>query len=140
MLSTVAHGDIKSVDTTEALAMPGVKGYISSADVPGNNEWDGELVFNDKTVGVCFHFQLLLSIFLTFRYLEASTSFGLLIKCLAPKYFYFCEGLKNDGCSGLVVQHLPFLQTQNTNAFGFPTVFCSKCKMTLVFASRDRLS
>ena len=52
MLSTVAHGDIKSVDTTDALALPGVKGYISSADVPGNNEWDGELVFNDKTVGV----------------------------------------------------------------------------------------
>ena len=52
MLSTVAHGDIKSVDTSEALAMPGVKGYISSADVPGNNEWDGELVFNDKIVGV----------------------------------------------------------------------------------------
>ena len=52
VLSAVAHADIKSVDTTDALAMPGVKGYISSADVPGNNEWDGELVFNDKTVGV----------------------------------------------------------------------------------------
>ena len=35
--STKAHANIISVDTSEALTMPGVHSYISSADVPAAN-------------------------------------------------------------------------------------------------------
>ena len=35
--STVANGKIGSVDTAEALAVPGVVGYVSADDIPGQN-------------------------------------------------------------------------------------------------------
>ena len=34
-----AHGNIVSVDTSKALALPGVRGYVDHTDVPGNNRW-----------------------------------------------------------------------------------------------------
>jgi xanthine dehydrogenase large subunit len=36
ILSTVAHGKLLGVDTTEALAMPGVRDVILAADIPGD--------------------------------------------------------------------------------------------------------
>src|SRR5687768_17536243 len=36
ILSNVAHGRLKSVDTSEAQQMPGVKGVILSRDIPGD--------------------------------------------------------------------------------------------------------
>ncbi|HEY0202145.1 MAG TPA: xanthine dehydrogenase molybdopterin binding subunit, partial [Burkholderiaceae bacterium] len=36
ILSTVAHGKLRGVDTAPALAMPGVRGVILAADVPGS--------------------------------------------------------------------------------------------------------
>ena len=112
MLSTVAHGDIKSVDTTDALAIPGVKGYISSADIPGNNEWDGELVFNDKTVGV-FSFSITIIKSSDIRVPRSKRIGWIVDKIPYTDVFYFLEGLENDGCGGLVVQNLPFLQALN---------------------------
>ena len=40
--STVAHGIIESVDTTEALKAPGVAGYVSRNDVPPADEHHGD--------------------------------------------------------------------------------------------------
>lgn len=36
ILSTVAHGVLKGVDTTAALAMPGVRGVVLTGDIPGD--------------------------------------------------------------------------------------------------------
>jgi len=36
ILSTVAHGKLKGLDSTAALALPGVRGIVLSADVPGS--------------------------------------------------------------------------------------------------------
>jgi xanthine dehydrogenase large subunit len=36
ILSTVAHGNLLGVDTTAALAMPGVRGVLLAADIPGD--------------------------------------------------------------------------------------------------------
>ncbi len=36
ILSTVAHGRLKGVDTAAALAMPGVRGVLLAADIPGD--------------------------------------------------------------------------------------------------------
>ena len=36
ILSTVAHGTLKGVDASAALALPGVRGVVLSADVPGD--------------------------------------------------------------------------------------------------------
>ena len=36
ILSTVAHGKLNSVDASAALALPGVRGVVLSADVPGD--------------------------------------------------------------------------------------------------------
>ena len=53
--SKKAYGNIKSVDATEALSMPGVVDYISHVDVPGHNKWgaavqDDEEIFSTKQV------------------------------------------------------------------------------------------
>ncbi|KAK7027383.1 hypothetical protein SK128_013597 [Halocaridina rubra] len=37
--TTVANAKIKSVNTTEALALPGVKTYVSTEDIPGTNSY-----------------------------------------------------------------------------------------------------
>ena len=34
-----AHARIVSVDTSKALTLPGVHGYVDHTDVPGNNRW-----------------------------------------------------------------------------------------------------
>ncbi|CAG8493602.1 9022_t:CDS:10, partial [Racocetra fulgida] len=39
VLSQKAHAKILGIDATEALAQPGVKGFFSAKDVPGNNIW-----------------------------------------------------------------------------------------------------
>ncbi|CAG8646005.1 30839_t:CDS:10, partial [Racocetra persica] len=39
VLSQKAHAKILGIDATEALAQPGVKGFFSAKDVPGNNVW-----------------------------------------------------------------------------------------------------
>ncbi|KAI9597428.1 putative xanthine dehydrogenase HxA [Syncephalis fuscata] len=39
VLTTVAHGKIKSIDASEALAQPGVVDFITSKDVPGAKVW-----------------------------------------------------------------------------------------------------
>ncbi|RYX93506.1 MAG: xanthine dehydrogenase molybdopterin binding subunit [Comamonadaceae bacterium] len=36
ILSSVAHGRLKSIDTTAALAMPGVRGVVLASDIPGD--------------------------------------------------------------------------------------------------------
>jgi xanthine dehydrogenase large subunit len=36
ILSTVAHGRLRGIDTTAALAMPGVRGVVLSQDIPGD--------------------------------------------------------------------------------------------------------
>ena len=38
-------------------------------------------------------------------------------KYFAPTLFTFCGDLKNDGCSSLVEQNLPFPQTLNPKRF-----------------------
>ena len=51
--STVAHGKITSIDTSEALLCPGVKDFISASDVPGSNVYGfvrDEVVFADGEV------------------------------------------------------------------------------------------
>ena len=56
MFSTKAHANIVSIDTTEALAIPGVKDYVSYKDVPGPNLWGpivhDEEVFASSTVSL----------------------------------------------------------------------------------------
>ena len=55
VMSTCAHGYIVSIDTDEALHMPGVVSYISVDDVIGNNSPDAfhnREVFSTKEVGV----------------------------------------------------------------------------------------
>src|SRR3954466_8774747 len=37
ILSTVAHGVLRGVDTAAALAMPGVRGVLLSRDIPGDS-------------------------------------------------------------------------------------------------------
>ena len=54
VMSTCAHGYIVSIDTDEALHMPGVVSYISVDDVIGNNSPDAfhnREVFSTKEVG-----------------------------------------------------------------------------------------
>jgi xanthine dehydrogenase large subunit len=54
ILSTVAHGRLQGVDTTAALAMPGVRGVILASDIPGDpllgNFAHDEPVFAQDTV------------------------------------------------------------------------------------------
>ncbi|MCK5670115.1 aldehyde oxidase, partial [Candidatus Bathyarchaeota archaeon] len=52
--STVAHANIKSIDTSEALKVPGVEAIYTGADVTGNNQIGYALpdqpFLNDKKV------------------------------------------------------------------------------------------
>ncbi len=54
ILSPVAHGKLKSIDTSAALAMPGVVRIVLAADIPGHNEvgpiLQGELLFANDIV------------------------------------------------------------------------------------------
>eukprot|EP00471_Norrisiella_sphaerica_P001901 CAMPEP_0184479358 /NCGR_PEP_ID=MMETSP0113_2-20130426/1113_1 /TAXON_ID=91329 /ORGANISM="Norrisiella sphaerica, Strain BC52" /LENGTH=1363 /DNA_ID=CAMNT_0026857421 /DNA_START=21 /DNA_END=4112 /DNA_ORIENTATION=- len=53
VLSTVPHAEIKGIDASAALAMPGVKGYFDAKDVRGVNQvghWGDEELFASKTV------------------------------------------------------------------------------------------
>ena len=62
MFSTKAHANILSIDTTEALAIPGVKDFVSYNDVPGPNLWGvtviDEEVFASSTVSVVADFKV----------------------------------------------------------------------------------
>ncbi|XP_067682650.1 xanthine dehydrogenase/oxidase-like [Haliotis asinina] len=57
VLSTRPHARIVKVDTTEALALPGVTGYVDHEDVPGTNLWGcglgEEEVFAESEVRCC---------------------------------------------------------------------------------------
>ncbi|XP_071081250.1 xanthine dehydrogenase/oxidase-like [Haliotis cracherodii] len=57
VLSTRPHARIKEVDVTEAIALPGVTGYVDHQDVPGKNIWgcaiQGEHVFAETEVRCC---------------------------------------------------------------------------------------
>ena len=51
--SSVAHAEILSIDTTDALSSTGVVDFISTSDVPGSNIYSfnkDELVFADNKV------------------------------------------------------------------------------------------
>ena len=56
VLSSKANCDISSVDTSEALAMPGVAEYVDATDIPGINNWkpyagtQGEEIFSSGKV------------------------------------------------------------------------------------------
>ena len=54
ILSPVAHGKLKSIDTSAALAMPGVVRIALAKDIPGHNEVGpilrGELMFANDIV------------------------------------------------------------------------------------------
>ncbi|KAF9958088.1 hypothetical protein BGZ72_000893 [Mortierella alpina] len=55
ILSTRAHAKILSIDTSAALAHPGVRGYFDHRDIPGSNVWNvgiirDELVFAEDMV------------------------------------------------------------------------------------------
>ena len=56
MYSTKAHANIKDINYTEALSMPGVKDFICHKDVPGPNLWGpvihDEEVFASSTVSI----------------------------------------------------------------------------------------
>ncbi|KAG0345404.1 hypothetical protein BG004_003729 [Podila humilis] len=49
VLSSRAHAKIVSIDTSAALAHPGVKAYYGHKDVPGNNIW-GAAMFDDEEI------------------------------------------------------------------------------------------
>ncbi|KAF9300345.1 hypothetical protein BGZ74_008003 [Mortierella antarctica] len=49
VLSSRAHAKIVSIDTSAALAHPGVKAYYGHRDVPGNNIW-GAAMFDDEEI------------------------------------------------------------------------------------------
>ncbi|KAF9200620.1 hypothetical protein BGZ49_009139 [Haplosporangium sp. Z 27] len=49
VLSSRAHAKIVSIDTSAALAIPGVKAYYGHKDVPGNNVW-GAAMFDDEEI------------------------------------------------------------------------------------------
>ncbi|KAG0375233.1 hypothetical protein BGX24_009380 [Mortierella sp. AD032] len=49
VLSTRAHAKIVNIDTSAALAHPGVKAYYGHKDVPGNNVW-GAAMFADEEI------------------------------------------------------------------------------------------
>ncbi|KAG0270809.1 hypothetical protein BGZ95_001500, partial [Linnemannia exigua] len=49
VLSTRAHAKIVSIDTSAALAQPGVIAYYGHKDVPGNNVW-GAAMFADEEI------------------------------------------------------------------------------------------
>ncbi|KAF9930855.1 hypothetical protein BGZ67_005595 [Mortierella alpina] len=49
VLSSRAHAKIVSIDTSAALAHPGVKAYYGHKDVPGNNVW-GAAMFDDEEI------------------------------------------------------------------------------------------
>lgn len=51
--STVAHANILSIDSSEALSMPGVKDFICGDDIPGAHYYrptQDEPVFAEKEV------------------------------------------------------------------------------------------
>ncbi|WP_018687299.1 xanthine dehydrogenase molybdopterin binding subunit [Ahrensia kielensis] len=54
VVSTIAHGIIKSIDATEALAMQGVHLFLTAKDIPGHNDiapiMSGEPLFTDDKV------------------------------------------------------------------------------------------
>ncbi|KAF9981656.1 hypothetical protein BGZ65_003715 [Modicella reniformis] len=47
VLSTRAHAKVVSVDTSVALAHPGVRGYFDHRDVPGTNTWGGGILLDE---------------------------------------------------------------------------------------------
>ncbi|XP_046343003.2 xanthine dehydrogenase/oxidase-like [Haliotis rufescens] len=57
VLSTKPHARVVNVETTEALALPGVTGYVDHQDVPGKNLWgcfvEEEEVFAETKVNCC---------------------------------------------------------------------------------------
>ncbi|XP_057603209.1 aldehyde oxidase 4-like isoform X4 [Hippopotamus amphibius kiboko] len=48
--STRAHAKIISIDTSEALALPGVVDVITAEDVPGDNNYNGEVLYAHNEV------------------------------------------------------------------------------------------
>lgn len=54
VVSTIAHGNIKSIDATDALAMQGVRLFLTAKDIPGHNDiapiMSGEPLFTDEKV------------------------------------------------------------------------------------------
>ncbi len=57
VFSGVAHGRVRKLDVSAALAFPGVEGVYTAADIPGENQIGGiisdELLFADKVVSFC---------------------------------------------------------------------------------------
>lgn len=47
--STKAFANIKGIDASEALSMPGVVDFVSHADVPGHNKW-GAVIPDDEEI------------------------------------------------------------------------------------------
>lgn len=45
--SRIGHAKIKSVDASEALKVPGVVGFYTHKDIPGNKKW-GEVVQDEE--------------------------------------------------------------------------------------------
>ncbi|MBK7561374.1 MAG: molybdopterin-dependent oxidoreductase [Chitinophagaceae bacterium] len=54
--SPVAHGKIKSLDTSEAAAMRGVAGIFTSKDIPGENQIGGIIPDEELLAGTHVHF------------------------------------------------------------------------------------
>jgi xanthine dehydrogenase large subunit len=54
--SPVAHGKIKSLDSTEAAAMPGVVRIFTAADIPGENQVGGIIPDEELLAGTHVHF------------------------------------------------------------------------------------
>lgn len=54
VISPVAHGRLNAIDPAKALAMPGVKGFVAAADIPGHNDigpiLHGEPLFAEEIV------------------------------------------------------------------------------------------
>ena len=56
VLSSKANCDIASIDTSEAMAMPGVVEYVDATDIPGINNWkpyagtQGEEIFSSGKI------------------------------------------------------------------------------------------
>jgi xanthine dehydrogenase large subunit len=54
--SPVAHGKIRSLDYSEAMAMPGVAGVFTSKDIPGENQIGGIIPDEELLAGTHVHF------------------------------------------------------------------------------------
>ena len=85
VLSTKAHARVKKVDTSKALAVPGVIDYIDHNDVPGQKTWGGIVPDQDLFCSeeVKYYF---LKIFINILFRRKRTRKALLLRAITTNH------------------------------------------------------